>query len=327
MRVCYNIHTHRDPAQVDHLVRTITAGAADCVVLISHDSAGDRLDVAALERLGNVAVQPARGGYGDFSHVDRHLDAIRWLRETGTEVDWLVNLTGQCYPLKPISAIERELATAGVDGFLEYFPAFGPDRHWPEHRARSRYLFHHRRLMPLSAAWKRRLRPLQAVNFVQPLVRLHVAYGLTVGWRVRSPFGPELRLHGGSAFMSLSRAVIDYLADFHTRRRDLSAYFRRTLSPVEAYLPTILLNADGFTFANDCKRYFDFRNSQFNHPRILDSSDVDAALASGAHFGRKFDLSRDPEAIARLDAVVRGQPGAGGPAAGNRGPGCARRRS
>ena len=67
------------------------------------------------------------GGYGDFSHLDRYFAAVDWLDEHGVQFDWLQNLTGQDYPLQPMSDIERALAHSEVDGYLQYAPVF-PDR-------------------------------------------------------------------------------------------------------------------------------------------------------------------------------------------------------
>ncbi|HEU5110206.1 MAG TPA: hypothetical protein VFT95_16825 [Micromonosporaceae bacterium] len=260
------------------------------------------MDVAEIEALGNVKVQFHEGGYGDFSHVDRYMAAVDWLTSEGVQVDWLVNITGQDYPLRPLSQTEDELVESGADGFMEYWDAFGPQSHWPRRRVRSRYYFHHRRLMPLTAKQKRVLRPLQAVNRIQPLVRVHVSYGLAVGRRVRTPFGPDLRLHGGSAFASLSWPVVAYLREYFERRPDVVEYFRHCLSPVEAVFQTIVCSSGQFNLVPDCKRYFDFRGSEFNHPKSLTADDLPRAIASGAHFARKFDYERTPELYDILDA-------------------------
>lgn len=305
MSVCFNVQSHRDPKQIHHLVETLTLGSPHAVVLVDHDQRGEPLDVDALCRLGDVTVLHSPGGYADFSHVDRHLAAIRWVLAERPDVDWLVNITGQCYPVRPIDAIVRDLQASDADALLEVFPAFGSGHHWPERLARSRYLFHHRRLANLSPAWKRRLRPVQLVNRLQPLARIHVAYGFTIGWRVRTPFSATLRLHGGSAFMSLRRRALTYLIDHHDTRPALAEHFRRTLSPVEAYFHTILANASSLTVVNDSRRFFDFSESRMNHPRTLSLRDVEPALLSGADFGRKFDMSHDPDAIAALDRRIR----------------------
>jgi hypothetical protein len=304
MRFCYHIQSHRSPEQLTRLVRAVKRHSPNSVVHVSHDVRGARLDVAELESLPDVVVQYHEGGYGDFSHVDRYMAAVDWLTAEGVQVDWLVNITGQDYPLMPLRKAEDELVESGADGFMEYWDAFGPDSHWPRRRVRSRYYFHHRRLMPLTARQKRVLRPLQAVNRIQPLLRVHVSYGLAVGHRVRSPFGPDLRLHGGSAFASLSWPVVAYLREYFDRRPDVVAYFRRCLSPVEAVFQTIVCSSGQFNLVPDCKRYFDFRDSEFNHPKSLTADDLPRALASGAHFARKFDYERDPTLMDTLDAHI-----------------------
>lgn len=305
--VAYLIQSHRDPDQVIRLVRTLRAGSPSSVIHVSHDVRGERLDDAALAALGDVTVRYEPGGYGDFSHVRRYLDAVAWLRDTGRQPDWVVNITGQDYPLRPIADIEADLAGSPVDGYLEYFDCFGPDSPWPVHRARSRYLFRHKRLMPLTARRARQLRPLQALNRVQPLVRVHVAYGLAVGVRRRSIFGPELRLYGGSAFSSLRWPAALHLLETAETDARLVDVFRRALSPVEAFSQTVLLNSGRFRLVNDPRRYFDFRESRLNHPKSLTVDDLPRALASGADFGRKFDMTRDPGLFDALDRIVSGE--------------------
>jgi hypothetical protein len=304
MRVCYHIQSHRDPEQIGRLVRTIKKGSPHSLVHISHDRTGAPLDIPALEALGDVVVHLSDGGYGDFSHVDRHMDVINWLLDTDNRVDWLINITGQDYPLMPIAQIERELAESGADGFLQYYPGFGEGSKWPAHRVRSRYYFRHTRIRRLTPRWRDRLHLLQAANFVQPLVRVHVSYGLMLGRRVRTPFGKDFQVYGGSAFMSLTWPVMEYLRDYWRDNPDVVRHFRRSLSPVEAAFHTVLLNAGRFTFVNDCKRYFDFKDSQFNHPRFLGVADIPVARASGAHFARKFDAHRDPAVFDLLDETV-----------------------
>ena len=64
-RVVYFMETHTRAPQVERLVRVITEGSPTALVLISHDRAGQPLDVPLLESLGNVHVVFDEGGYGD----------------------------------------------------------------------------------------------------------------------------------------------------------------------------------------------------------------------------------------------------------------------
>lgn len=307
MRVCYLVQSHRTPQQVARLVRTLRAGSPDCIVHVSHDVAGSALD-PALGRLPGVHVAPARGGYGDFTHVRRYLDAVAWVAGSGSRVDWVVNLTGQDYPLRPLAESEADLARGGFDGYLEWFDALDArSSSWPPRRSRSRYLYRHRRVAALSPTARRRLRPLQVVNLAQPLVRVHTSYGLTLGLRTRSPFGPGFRLYGGSAYSSLSWSCVEHLLDFCARRPDVVRHYAATLSPEESIFQTILVNSGRFRLADDCRRYFDFRGTAFNHPRVLGPDDLPRAYASGADFGRKFDVERDPTVLDLLDERVLGR--------------------
>ena len=309
IRCCYHIQSHRSPEQLERLVATIKRFSPDCVVHISHDRHGAALDVATLEAFSDTHVEFADGGYGDYSHVDRYFSGVDFLERHGIDVDWYVNLSGQDYPVTRPDRAEAELECSGVDGFMEHWDMYGPEGHWPATRVESRYGFRHRRLMPLSATAARRLRPLQAVNRVQPLVRVHVAYGLTVGRRVRSPFGAGtgLRLHGGSAFSSLRWPVVLHLRDYLAAHPEVVEYFRATLSPEEAVFQTVLCSSSEYRTGDlrldpDCKRYFDFSGSQLNHAGVLTPDDLPAIIASGAHFARKFDQDLHPELLDALDA-------------------------
>ncbi len=146
MRVCYDIQTHRDPDQISRLVRTLLTESPGAVVHISHDRRGPALDERALQAYGDVVVELADGGYGDFSHVERHMQAIAWVLDHRPDVDWLVNLTGQDYPIVPIaddragtrivrggrvpgvpSGIRRGLSVAGPPGAFPLLLPAPPD--------------------------------------------------------------------------------------------------------------------------------------------------------------------------------------------------------
>ncbi len=308
MRVCYHIQSHRLPHQVARLVRRLTETTSDSLVLVSHDVAGEPLDVAGLRRLGDVHVLPARGGYGDFSHVDRYLDSVRWVREHAADVDWFANLTGQDYPVQPLRNIEAHLASTEVDGFLEHFLVPSADSPWGMRRGRDRYYFRWRRLGQVSGRTRDIARALQAVNLVQPWGRLNTSYGVSIGVRVRTtPFSAGLRCYGGSFFCTLRRACVDHVLDFCERRPDVVEHYRRVLAPEESFLQTVLVNSGRFRLVDDCKRYFDFSGTRYNHPRTLGIADLNRALASSAHFARKFDTGRDPEVLDRIDEHLAGQ--------------------
>lgn len=302
-QVCYQIHSHRSPAQLYRLV-SVLAAANDALIVVSHARQGAAVDTARLRRCGASLVMETDGGYGDWSHIRRYLEVAERLAVLGIDYDWMVSLSGQDYPVRPLADIRAELARSTADGFVEHFPVLSADSPWGLRRGRTRYDYHHRRLFPLRPGAQRALRPAQVVNRLQPALSLHVAYGLTVGWRVRSPFGADLTCYGGSFFSSLTRPSVERVRRFARDRPDVVEHYQQTLSPAESFLQTALLSDADVRLVNDCKVYFDFRGSRLNHPRTLDVSDISPARQSGAHFARKWDLDRDPDAFDLLDDHV-----------------------
>jgi hypothetical protein len=317
VKVVYFLQTHHKPAQVTRLARVITEGSPDATVLISHDVAGSALDVADLESLGRVHVLFHQGGYGDFSHLDRYFAAVDWLDANGIDYDWLENLTGQDYPLRPIAEIEDALAATDFDGFLLYSPVF-PERVPSDADqgaasytlvravdATMRYDYRHWRLGRPTPAKKHWLRPLMAINFVQPWIRVSNSYASVAVRRRRTVFGPGFHCYGGSFFCTLRAECARYLRDYARANPDVVAFFRAALAPEEVFLHSVLVNSGRFSLSPDCKRYIDWTGCTHTHPRTLGVEDLDKLLASDAHWARKLDLEQDAELCDVLDQRIR----------------------
>jgi hypothetical protein len=299
------------------LVELIKAGSPGSVVLISHDASRPPLDAARLEAMPGVHVFTEPGGYGDLSHLDRYFAAVDWLAATGVEYDWLENISGQDYPLRPIAEIERTLATTDLDGFLLYAPVF-PDQTPPgadpgagkrlcaPWDAAMRYQYRHWWLGKPTPGKQRWLRPLMAVNLIQSRVRLSLAFS-TVGLRrAGTIFTDEFICYGGWFFCTLSAACVRYARDFARDNPDVLEFFRTVLAPEEVFLQTVLVNSGKFRFEPDSKRYIDMTASRNNHSKTLGVADLDAMLASGAHWARKFDPEHDEAVLDVLDQRIRG---------------------
>jgi hypothetical protein len=260
----------------------------------------------------HVLTEP--GGYGDFSHLDRYFAAIDWLDERGVGYDWLENISGQDYPLRPVAEIERTLATASVDGYLRYAPVFPGDggadpgtgeRLCAPFDARMRYRYRHWWLGRPTPSRQRWLRPLMALNLVQPWLRVSLAFSTIGVTRRNSLFSDDMTLYGGWFFCTLSAPAVRYARDFAAENPGVVAALRTVLAPEEVYLQTVLVNSGKFRFDPDPKRFIDMSGSRNNHSRVLGTADLDAMLASGAHWARKFDPSRDETVLDLLDKRIR----------------------
>ena len=106
MPVAYIVQTYHMADLAHRLVRTLRAGSPDAVIVVSHDRDAPTPPHPRVEDHAD-AVLRGPGGRGDFGTVERLLDFFDWMERTGTAADWVVNLTGQDYPIRPVREIER----------------------------------------------------------------------------------------------------------------------------------------------------------------------------------------------------------------------------
>ena len=302
MKICYLIQTHKNPEQIYRLVNTIKTSNTDNQVIISHDFHSCNLDVQRLNDDG-VKVLSGRGGRGNFSSVQSYLNAIEYLIENNIEFDWLIYISGQDYPIKPISSIDNFLSKTDYDGFIEYFNVFSLLSHWSIQEGQSRYLFkyHSLDILKKMPRWLKQLcTPIKIINYLQPFFRINLAYEM-LGVRRKPLFNATFLCYGGSFFTTLSRKCIEYLHSFCKNHPEVLEYYQQVCVSDESFLQTILVNSRKFNLCNDNKLYFDFSKTKNGRPKVLTISDYDAIIRSDAHFARKFDMDEDRIILDILD--------------------------
>ena len=117
-------------------------------------------------------------------------------------------------------------------------------------------------------------------------------WGTLLGVRHRGPGVPVRR---GADWLTLSRRAVEVVT-----RGELVGHYRRTVLPTES-LPHTALHAAGLPLSGDTRRYTAWAPGAA-HPALLGSDDLDAILASGADFARKF--APDDPVLDELDRVV-----------------------
>ncbi len=292
MTVAYIVLSHRNPDQVLRLVGALREGPA-ARVLVRHDQRGTKLAAAEIEAAGAEALEDRiEVEWGGWSHVELILSCLR--RAARLEPDWTLVLSGQDYPLRPLTEIEERLAATVADGLLGSVreieskpPPAGLDDEFFL-RTAYRHFRRPRRLPHLPHA----LRPLVYVRDLPPRVG------------VRRRRGPGSRLHGSADWLTLGpRAAAALLTAGEDRR--LTRFFRRAALPSESFFATVLLNDPTLSIGRDHRRFVTFDRPGAPHPRTLSTADLEPALASGADFARKFDVTADAGVLDLLDARRR----------------------
>ena len=101
--------------------------------------------------------------------------------------------------------------------------------------------------------------------------------------------------------MSLSARAVEAIISCPRR---VSSFFHHVPNADEAYFHTVLRNATGLSFAPGDARCIHWTQGEA-HPEVLTAADLDGMVASGAHFGRKFDELVDSSVLDRLDVLSR----------------------
>jgi hypothetical protein len=311
MTIAFVIHTHKSLHQIERLVATIHSGLADKIVSISHNgSAAERGRIGAMPGVDHVI--PAIGGRGQFGLIDCLLSELRRLDRVGRHYDWVVVLSGQDYPVRPLSELAAELASSPYDGYFYHFDTNVPETlppslfSMPEYVIDCRYRFQHWQLRSDSPLLARAI-----VSLPRRLLdrtrnyRLHTQLGITFGRRsAKLPFSAGFKLYGGSAWMTFRRTAAQSMLRFVDERPDITNYFRRVLAPEEAFLQTIMANDPSLHLSTRDLQYCDFANAHLGHARFLTKADLPRVEENGAFFARKFDLDSNPEIFDILDARV-----------------------
>jgi hypothetical protein len=223
------------------------------VAIVAHEKA----------RYGAEVMRSRFTNWGGWSLCSTLLSAIRRALVLDPEWRYFVNLSGQCFPLKPLPQIAEQLA----DGKFEYVEskliADLPADDW-----------HHR--------WS-------------PMVETPLKTIVLRGKRLPPP-GLKM-LHKGSQWIMLSREFCTWLVDAD-RTRQVSRFLKHAFLSDELFIQNIFSESP---FADRMAPHYG-RFLEFPGPRVLTATDYPQIKASGALFGRKFDGNQDAAILDLLAA-------------------------
>jgi Core-2/I-Branching enzyme len=197
--------------------------------------------------------------WGGWSLSKILLDAIAIALQKRNDWTHFVNLSGQCFPLHPMSEIKNQIGAAGDAVHVEMLPiAELPDDDW-----------HH-----------------AAHPMTETPVRALIRKG-----RQPPPAAFEMTCKG-SQWVILPRSFCGWLntADMTGK---VAAYLRHRLLSDELIMQALVENSP---FKNRLAAHYG-REIVWPGPKVLTSSDQDRLATSAAWFARKFDQTIDKEIV------------------------------
>jgi Core-2/I-Branching enzyme len=292
MKLGFILLVHRDPDQVVRLVDRLDDPDSTFVVHVGY-AKPDVYDALTQRLAGrpNVFFLPRRRiHWGGWAITSVLLDGLDALAEHAPDADYLLNLSGQDYPLKTGDAMRSYLADHRGATFLDHFRipvAEGAGSlDWSLQRGgldRIEYWHFH--------AYRRHLR--------------------LPGKRLRLPRGPRrlpagLDPWGGQAWWCLSAEAAAYVRGFLRERRDVGRFFRTVDVPDEILFQSILLSSPlRDTVVNDDLRYIVWKPG-ISHPKLLTADDLPELTRSDDFFARKFDPAVDSDVLDEIDRRLLG---------------------
>jgi hypothetical protein len=317
--ISYVILCHTNPSQVLRLARTIRVLSPRARVLIRHDRPPGYIDDFAARECGaDLLVSPIHCRWGHWSLVEASLEAFAYACQLH-DPEWVVLISGQDYPIRPLGPWEDALLAGGCDAVMAGEPLVdGPFGLRPGgNRERLKMRYTHRwywlpRLYVISrlpstvtrlirSAWFRLLYPLQAILVLNKLPRNE---GWALGIRRRTvPWSTDRPLYKGSQWVALSRRALRACTEDHDAKwiRD---YFATTTVPDEAYFQTVLWNARDIRVRREPVSWLRWDSDVTPHPVVIDDRELEVAVRSSAPFARKFDEIATPGILDRIDQTL-----------------------
>ena len=124
--VAYLINSETSPQRLTRLAAILRAGSPRGVIAVRHDDAGGSLDLRRMHELDVDLLETTqrRAGHGRRADAAAALPAAACVESA--RFDWLVLLSGNDYPVRPVAEIETALAAADTDGLIETHPCEPP---------------------------------------------------------------------------------------------------------------------------------------------------------------------------------------------------------
>ena len=220
--------------------------------------------------------------WAGYSMVEALLEGMDQALNSGYKYDFINHLSGQCYPLKPMTQIHDFFEANKDRNFLACEMA--PSDWWKG--ARMRYEDYHFQDSNMPGSY----RFAKLLSTVLPKRKLPFPY----------------TLYGGllGAYWTITAEAARYILEYLKENKKARDFFRRTWGPDEFLFNTLIMNSPlKETVVNNNYRYIDWSEGGW-HPKILKAEDFDKLAQTGAFFARKFDLTVDGKILELINSKL-----------------------
>ena len=278
MRIACIIMAHKEPQQIERLIRKFSPLPFDFYLHLDKKIKQTPFDY--LSELPNVYFvrNRIRVRWASYSFLIAVQHSIFQILESGIRYDFISIMSGQDYPVRPVTEIYHSLEKNAGKNFI----CFEDDGEWWSHAISRINKYHF-----TNFGFKGRYRVQFFLNALLPARKFPLPYKLFGGPRAMC--------------MTLSADCAAYVADFIGTNKKLRRFIRFTWGPDEFVIPTLVMNSKfSQTVINDNFYYIDWTKGGPN-PKTLTVDDYERIKNSGKMLARKFDIRQDQAILDLLD--------------------------
>jgi hypothetical protein len=320
LRVAFFVSAYRSSAQLTRLVHTLRRAEPTSPIVI-HDSFDSPLDPSLFDAVRDVHVlrtdRPI--GWGDMSLEAARWDVYRWILQN-LDIDWVMLLSEQDYPIAPLANFRALLASSGADAVMlgEQIDTLAADDLRIE--CIRRYLYRYvslpslgieQRLPPASRriAAGLRQRLYAAVNRLHPKIFIYqtptaIPTPTRIGIRSgKTPFDGGFPCWFIGCWYALSRKALGHVIEYVDSHPEFVRYYARTVIPLESATGSIVFNDPELKVANLSLHAIRFSDPASGRPDVFEDADLDFLRSSGGVFARKFNPT-NTDLLDELDKTI-----------------------
>jgi|WetSurMetagenome_2_1015567.scaffolds.fasta_scaffold07195_4 hypothetical protein len=295
-KIAYSLLVHKNPKQVSRLITNIYSSSDFFhVIIFGNNSSEDTWnnELSKFRGINFLVTFNSGKAWGTFQLVAAMLDSMQ--KFDSFEYDYLINLSGQCYPLKSVDSIKSFLHKKSF-AYLEQFKLpIGAPKGWGKRGGLDRleYSYYKNSLLILYEKVFNKISKSSKYD-ARGLIKIH---------RINKQIPYKLEPYGGSMWFCLTKKHVDFILEYIKEKADLLKFFKHSLIPDELFFHTILMNSHlRDTVINDNLRYIDWSKKGVALPATLTVEDKDNLLASSKMFARKFDIELDEKILDIIDS-------------------------
>lgn len=282
MRHAILIHAHRLPEQFGRLCAALRHPDFDIYANI--DAKSDIQPFRDAAPQVKFITNRINIKWGHWSQVEATLNSMRCIADSGNDYGYVIFISGQDYPVRPLDEIAEFLDMAGQEFIGTSSKSVTDKKEFRrlEKRYTKRWLFLCRK-SPLSVFNK-------TLHFLPD--KKHIF-----------PF------YKGSSWWNLTFDCVLYILNFVKTHPAIVRSYCRSLCPDEIFFQS-LLHASPFKdrLVDRIFRYMDWSAGE-SGPRTLTVADFEAIISSDAWFARKVDIAKDAKLADMLDAHISAKAG------------------